>query len=354
MQMECWKIIGNGFHFGLHGLGQEETSVTFASDSLFAALIARLAESAGTQAVDEFIQPFLSGDPTFVLSSTYPMAGEVRFFPTPLAALQQERDANHSHPGTARAKELKKVKFISEGIFRRWLTGENISNLYQGAFKLQGKSVLVLQDELSKMPDSLKNPGAPLWAVEKRPRVTLGRSVQNSDIFFTGRVNFLNECALWFGIWWRKADPGVKSTVASLLAELADAGLGAERSIGFGQCQITPHSNLDLPDAGQKPWLSLSRYMPRTDEMTALADPVAAYGLKSVGGWLVSPSRSGQRRRPVNLLVEGSVFGGLDHQVPGQMVDVRPSYPTEPDPIGHAVYRNGFALPVGISKGDAA
>lgn len=349
MHLECWKIIGHGYHFGQHGLGQEVTAITFSSDSLFAALVARLAESAGSQAVDEWVQPFNSGDPPFILSSTFPLAGEVRFFPTPLSALQQ--DARASAPATERSKDLKKVKFISEGIFRRWLAGESLAEQYPTGHLLQSKSVLAAAGEIAVLPVGLQVPGASIWSEEKRPRVTLGRSVQNSDIFFTGRVNFAEHCGLWFGVWWRSTEPALKQRFANLVSELADAGLGAERSIGFGQCQITGQGDLELPEAGKNTWLTLSRYAPRPDELAALHDPAAAYSLKRVGGWLVSRSSSGQRRRLVHLIVEGSVFGPLNRSTPGHLVDVRPSYPSDPDPIGHAVYRNGFALPVGIPQG---
>ncbi len=43
MQLESWTITGNGFHFGKHGLGQEQTYITMPSDSLFAALVSRMA-----------------------------------------------------------------------------------------------------------------------------------------------------------------------------------------------------------------------------------------------------------------------------------------------------------------------
>jgi hypothetical protein len=59
----------------------------------------------------------------------------------------------------------------------------------------------------------------------------------------------------------------------------------------------------------------------------------------------------GQRRRPVNLMTEGSVFGPLDCAAPGRIVDVRPSYEGNPDPLRHAVYRCGIALAVSLQGG---
>ena len=84
MQLELWQITGEGFHFGRHGLEQEESGVHFPSDSLFAALVARMVALFGSTEVEEFGKAFLNGKPYFVLSSAFPRAGDVLFFPVPL------------------------------------------------------------------------------------------------------------------------------------------------------------------------------------------------------------------------------------------------------------------------------
>jgi hypothetical protein len=57
-----------------------------------------------------------------------------------------------------------------------------------------------------------------------------------------------------------------------------------------------------------------------------------------------------ERRIPVRLLAEGAVLGPLDRIVPGQIVDVQPDYGGT-RPLGHAVYRSGLALAVGLEAG---
>ena len=341
MRIECWSITGNGFHFGQHGLGQEKTSLTMPSDSLFAALVARLVALEGKQAVERFTAPFCSGDPPFVLSSTFPFAGQVRFFPPPVRSGQGGSSATS-------AKQLKKVKFVSEDLFRQLLAGAALVELYPAAAALQNGAVLVSQAELTKLPPAIRQQGKPVWANEIRPRVTLGRAAQNSTAFATGRVSYAPGCGMWFGVRWLRSEAGLPELLATVLRELGDAGLGAERNAGFGACQIEPAGELELPQATGKPWLNLSRYLPRPDELSALKDPRAAYTLVNVGGWLDSPVLRGQRRRPVNLITAGSVLGPLERQAPGQVVDVRPSYAADPDPLKHPVLRCGLALAVGI------
>lgn len=341
MLIETWKITGPGaFHFGRQGLGQEETGLHMPSDSLFAALVNRLAVMQGGQAVEAFMQPFLAGEPPFALSSTFPFAGDVRFFPLPQAALA-------GLPAGTNGKEYKRVAYVSEALFRDLVNGSSLMNVKSASLELMAGRLLVAPKELPGLPGFLQaDLQAPLWSMEQRPRVTLGRGVQNSNLFFTGGVTFARGCGLWFGAAWHKEDVGLRDQFGNLCAELGDAGLGAERSVGFGVCRFDKWQDMDLPAAGKDPWVSLSRYLPAEDEMGALTWEGASYKLITVGGWLDSPQRSGQRRRSLHLMEEGAVLGPASRPVPGRVEDVRPSYKTDRDPLGHAVYRSGLALSV--------
>jgi len=344
MHVQSWNIYGGGFHFGEQGLGQEETSVVFHSDSLFAALIAALAESEGRAAVETFIQPFLAGSPPFLITSTFPIAGEVRFFPRPELRGGQAENA----PAAISSKKLKKVCFLSQGAFSDLISGAALSDIYQRGCLLQDGLALINQSERSRLPKGIVENDAQIWQREQRPRVTLGRAAQISAIYFTGRVSFAKDCGLWFGVRWLADNPRVQSLLARLLEQLSISGLGAERNSGFGNCQIEPGQELELPAPSSASWTTLSRYLPREDETGCLGAPGAAYTLKRVGGWLSSPVRNGQRRRTLNLLAEGSIFGPLERESPGQILDVRPRYATDLDPLGHPVYRSGLAFPVGL------
>lgn len=345
MQIECWSIQGTTFHFGQHGIGQEETAITLPSDSLFAALVSRLARSQGAKAVEEFCRPFSEGKPPFVLSSTFLRAGDVRFFPVPLRA---KRGANTA---SVDAKKLKKIEFVSEQMFKQLISGSALDTLYSSGKHLQNGKLLLSSAEFDALPVAIKSESN-IWEVAQRPRVTIDRNTSASAIFFTGGVTFAQGCGLWFGVRWLDDNASLKKDFANLIADLADAGLGAERSTGMGAAAITKmETSLDLPEPGTA-WVSLSRYLPQADETSSLAEKDSAYALKAVGGWLDSPVKSGQRRRMVNLLVEGAVIGAKPvRSVPGQLVDVRPVYEKDADPVGHPVYRNGFALAIGMTGG---
>jgi CRISPR-associated protein Csm4 len=348
MVIETWQIQGEGFHFGRQGMGQEVTAVTFPSDGLFAAIIDRLAHLRGPAAVKEFIDPFIAGDPPFVVSSTFPFAGNVRFFPAPLVSISP----GYEQAETITLKELKRVQFISENLFRRFIAGETLNNLAKSALRLQDGQIWLTPDELDLLPADIKKRLSPVWAVERRPRVTISRRTAQSAIFFTGRVIFQRECGLWFALRWLRPEPMMVQLLADVFMELGTAGLGAERSAGFGACQFVQSTPIDLASQPDKPWVTLSRYLPRPEELFSLYSSEAAYQVETVGGWLDSPVRRGQRRRPVNLLAEGSILGANPSDIPGDIVDVRPRYPADLDPLGHPVYRSGMAFKVTLEGGD--
>lgn len=346
MQLDCWNIQGEGFHFGRHGLGQEQSMAAMPSDSLFAALVAVLARTDGKAAVEKFCADFTgeNAEPPFVLSSTFPFAGTVRFLPVPMLSRSGEVQG-------VNAKKLKRVQFVSEEVFRSLLKGETLAKFFDEKLTLQGGKLLVGAKDFKSLPTELRKANAKVWDLEQRPRVTLDRASSASNLFHIGQVHFAEACGLWFAVRWLKAGEDLKKQFKNMLEQLAATGLGAERGVGLGIAQVKQTGALNLPDANGA-WVTLSRYLPREDEVAALGDDRSAYSLKSVGGWLDSPTNMGQRRIPVNLIEEGSVIGVKPLSLaPGQTVDVRPRYKAGEDPLGHPVWRCGLALAVGMEGG---
>jgi len=343
MQLTIWQISGTGFHFGRRGLEQEESGQHWPSDSLLAAVIARWVELFGAEAANRLVTEQLQVAPPFVLSSAFPRVGDVYLLPVPLTTPEAPKR------GGPRPKDLKRVKWVSEAAFRALLAGERLSAIVANGHSLQGGSVQVAKQDWARLPKHVQADGR-IWTIGKRPRVTVDRAAQSSNLYFTGRTTFNAQCGLWFGVRWLKDDTTLAQQLAQVLGDLGDAGLGGERTSGFGASTIEPHDTLDLPDGRGHVWVSLSRYLPRADETEALHHARAAYMLETIGGWIDSPVSKNQRRIPVRLLAEGAVLGPLERAVPGEIVDVQPDYNGK-RPLGHAVYRSGLALAVGLAGG---
>ncbi|MEJ5224216.1 MAG: hypothetical protein WHV44_07145, partial [Anaerolineales bacterium] len=198
MNLETWSLTGSTFHFGEQGLGQEETRAFWSSDSLFAALVARLAVLEGAEAVDGWVKPFLDGKPSFLFTSLFPFAGGVRFFPIPLAAaLSNDKPLLKE----IRPKDLKRVQFVSEDLYRQLLTGKSLVEVESDTVKLHGGKIWLTEAESQRLPKSVQKEKK-LWLIEKRPRVTVERASNASTLFHTGAVHFNPNCGLWFGVQW--------------------------------------------------------------------------------------------------------------------------------------------------------
>ncbi len=349
MNVEIWHVKGTRFHFGRHGLGQEKSGAHFPSDSLFAALMARIAATQGREAVEAFSARFANGSPPFVLTSAFPRIGEILFFPPPLIS-----GSKAAAPEGVKPKKLKKVAYVSEGVFRALIAGSSLEKEWQHCEKFQKDTVLLTREEAKKLPHEITRQTGPepLWKITRQPRVTIDRATNHSAIYHTGQVIFNKNAGLWFGLRWLEADAALKRQVENAFAELGHAGLGGERSSGYGVCEIKRHTEIQLPPPAGKPWVSLSRYIPKETEIFALADEVSAYQIETIGGWVrAAQGKKDERRKAVTLLSEGAVLGALKTDAPGMMVDAQPSY-QEKKPLGHPVYRSGFAFGVGLGKGD--
>jgi CRISPR-associated protein Csm4 len=305
----------------------------------------------------------------FLLTSLFPRAGKLRFYPVlPISWLLSAEKLEELHK-SHRLKEVKKIKFISEGLFQQVLAGQwldswvphgKVSHSADQGVYLQGGALWLTHDEIPLLPQTTRQTSrhgdqlkalrrATVWKTDKAPRVTVDRITNASGIFHTERLRYSPGCGFWFGVQWQSAAEPLRSGLKNALAILADSGLGAERSAGYGHFTVTDKATLSLPAPNPGDFfVSLSRYNPRGAELPAIIqDERTAYNLTSVAGWLHSPVEAVQRRRRVWLFQEGSVLqqpAGSDQL--GHLVDVRPVH--KQSQFSHPVWRYGLALPVKI------
>ncbi len=362
----------SGFHLGQRGVGQEETGVFIPADTLFSALLTAWAEFG--RSPETLARPFLAangqaqGGTPFLLTSAFPRAGRVCFYPAlPLSRLNISPAKFED-----RLKELKAIQFISEGVFRRAVAGELLDdwlprpNKAQSGDKglyLQGQALWLTAEEVDRLPDSLRlkdkgrtRPGYALrhlkvWETHKVPRVTVDRLTNCSAIYHTGRLEFGPGCGFWFGLAWQQpdrpaGDHSMRQAFTLALNSLADVGMGGERSAGYGHFTWREDGSLTFPDPEpDQPFVTLSRYHPRPAELPqVLRGQTVAYRLVSVAGWLQSPQSKAQRRRRLWLVAEGSIVRAVGRGPWGDVTDVRPIY--EETVFPHPVYRYGLACPV--------
>lgn len=367
----------SGLHIGVRGVNLEETGVIVPSDTLFAALVDAYRRAGGDP--DAWIVHFprrtsagiTEGAAPFVLTSAFPYAGDVRFFPMPVRI-----DGLFSREVLdERRKLIKRIRFVSEGLFRRILAGKRLDDVLFPAdptdpvtsgVGLQEGTLWLSADEIADLPPAIRPPRGrehalrrqEVYAQQQVPRVTVERVGSASDIYHVGRTTFAEGCGLWFGVAWREAEPTLpngacwREAFRTALGLLADDGLGGERAAGYGAFEVAREGTLKLPapTAGGI-GLLLSRYHPREAELPdSLDGPGTAYQLVAVGGWLRSWDGAAQRRKRLWMVEAGSTIRMPEDGQCGGVVDVRPEYEASETRFPHPVWRAGLGLAVGMQE----
>lgn len=371
------------FHFGLRGVGIEATTVHGPSDTLFSGLCHALRQQLGPATLQDFLDGYTSPDPPLVLSSAFPYvltrreeevedweppdpfdASEaIRFFPRPLEPPPGVPDEPDER------KTVKKIAWVSEGIFRTWVNGDQIALSAEwikettiGGQKVkypnlvQGGKVWLISDERERVAGwrDEETDAIRLWAVGDVPRVTVDRRASASAVYQAGRVWLQPGGGLWLLARWRE-DWQERGELA--LQVLGDAGIGGERSVGHGQFHLHgPHVLSDLPDPtlGGR-FLTLSLYYPTEAELAdVLQGDGINYRLRMRRGWMSSPdwtkidedesfSGSALRRKAVRMFAEGSILRWPDGKaIRGALADVTPDVFD-----AHKVWRYGYTYAVG-------
>jgi CRISPR-associated protein Csm4 len=339
------------FHFGVRGVGVEATALTDRSDSFFSALCLTLRELDGEAGLTGFLDRFPTRehpdrDPSLLLSAGLPYAGDVCFYPRPLLPVPGlENDP-------AEQKHQKKITLISETIFRTWVTGGDVRQHYDRSGDgnlLHGGRVWVTADERTALARSDgfldEDTGqVRLWTVGDVPRVTVDRASSGSAVYQAGQVRFAPGAGLYLLVAWR--DGEWRDRFWEVLQVLGDAGIGGERSSGYGLFTPLEPQPVDLPStAGAERWMTLSSCWPLPGQEGVLG-PGAAYHLENRRGWMDSPGGRNLRRKSVRMLEPGSVLRALpDQTIYGGMANVTPEIFK-----AHTVWRYGLALPVGYSR----
>jgi CRISPR-associated protein Csm4 len=356
-------------HFGQRGVGVEGTEIFCRADTLFSALCLTLRELdlEGGDSLSELLGQFPKGDgvtgsPPFRLTSAFPYAGDVLFFPKPLVPGRLDKEDEEEH-----GKTLKGVEFVSQDIFVSWLNDEPLSGYLVGSNFLHGGDLWVTPAEREVLEVFCDESGEiRLWEIDTVPRVTVDRVTNKSAVYQAGRVRYQRvttdesdyRAGLWVLVEWPEGDPGgvQASWMQNVLSVLGDSGIGGERSAGYGQFDLegpTDFTGFEIQGQGER-WLTLAPYHPCPDEVgeEGVLGAHCAYMLLIRRGWVGSPEGMSYRRPLVRMLGEGSVLhhpAGQMRMSYGDLADVTPAV-MDPasEGAGHKVWRYGIAFPVPV------
>jgi CRISPR type III-A-associated RAMP protein Csm4 len=380
------------FHFGLRGVGIEATALYGPSDTLFSALCHGIRQQFGLAALQDFLGGYAGSDPPAALSSALPYVlarreeevenwrppepfdpgRAVRFFPRPIELAPPGVPAEADE-----RKTVKKIGWVSEGIFRAWIAGDAQSLAGQWAEEvtidgqttkqypnlIHGQRVWLTAGERERVAGwrDEETDAIRLWAVGDVPRVTVDRGASTSAVYQAGQVWFQPGGGLWLLVRWRE-DWRERGELA--LQALGHAGIGGERSAGHGLYRLHgPHKLSPFPDPepGGR-CVTLSLYYPTQAELPdVLTGDGVNYRFMVRRGWMASPDSvespdgeplqgSALRRKAVRMVAEGSIL-----RWPGAAPALGGLADATPDAFGaHRVYRYGLAWAVGYRPAGGA
>ncbi len=331
----CYRIrFPDGFHVAAPGYAMEQAALTIASDTLFGAVCSAAATLFGPQKSADLLR---SG---MLLSSAFPFWKDQLFFPKPLSFTPKLQDATEY-------KKFKRVSYLSRRLFEQVLNGEhppfNLENLLSGCWM----DVPIHKKDERKTEDKREEK---LWHKVDRPRVTLDRVTQASNLFTFAEIHFEPKAGLFFLARFPEDEGGwnVKKSFEAALRFLGDEGFGSDRTVGKGWFQLDEPEELTLntPLRSNRAVL-LSLLSPTHEEVEALIPDRSMYALVTRRGWVTVPGGERLRRPSQRFFGEGSVLAFKDGRIPvgaTRSVLGRDRYPELP----HDIYRYGrcLALPI--------
>ncbi len=319
-------------HVGRLGVGREASWPYVPSDTLFAAMVAILAQTKdGIRTLDPL---------PFSLTSAFPRIADTRLYPRPLLDVTCDAETRERL-----GKTLIKFAWCSPKIFVALRQGQDMTEWADEAHFKQDGEVWLHPDDVPKGFEKVSK----FWATDPpMARVALHRTSHASNLFHSGRVQFGSRCGLWFGLTLHT--PESEAQVKRALTRLADGGLGGLRGVGMGGFTYTwDAETLEQPPSALG--ITLARYLPKdaSEVKKTLKVAGAAYQFIVVGGWCWDDDGRPWRRKRVRFVREGSVIGWGGDRV-GRVADVMP------DDVGHFadghhVLRYGVAFPLATGSG---
>jgi CRISPR-associated protein Csm4 len=297
---------------------------TLHSDTLFGALCVAFRDLYGESYLVSLLERF-DATPPFLVSSAFPYVvsdqGPLYFFPKPIEVLERKEDFSEF---IDRAKALKKVRFISEARFAKWIDGEGNNYLLDHFDEFDRQMGLLYEKQ--RLRFSIESVVAPQNQINRL-------SSASENIFYSEGTRYRN-AGLFFLV--RVFDKELEDPIRAGMRFLSDRGFGGDVAVGKGHFEledVTEHSRFPEPVNASR-FVTLSRYHPSKDESLALArNKESFYDIETKRG----RTAGGSVKRLVRFFSTGSTFPRLNDDACGTLVRVHDT-----------AVEYGFAFPVAM------
>lgn len=312
----------SALHVDSRGSGEPETAEEFIrSDTLSGAICMAWAALFKEDAPDLFSAPRVR------ISSAFPWIGETLLFPVPVWRIWAQMDE-------AARKRLKRVRWLSESLFKRVLDGQFLRD---ADLHLLPAGVALDRDAVSARPELAK---AMPWVMAERQRVRIDRLgiAGQGGLFFFAMQFFGPDAGLWF---LADGEPENLEKLGPVLDFLGDTGIGADRNSGLGHFRVKEVRPFGPPAEPHDGYVTLSLFNPCPEDLEKGLIGGAAYNLTNRSGWITGTTLG---RPPIRVFTEGSYFPVRPR---GRVVPMLTRETQQATGAGHAAPRDfrAFTLP---------
>lgn len=294
------------FNTGIH-IGETSTLLTKVdnlvhSDTLFSAIINIYSLIFGLEKTNKLLEKIINEN-YLKISSMFYFHKDILLIPKPFGI-------NINTENIQDYKKIKKTKFIP------------IDLIYKSNLNLTTQ-------ELDKIYHINKS----LYFEDERPRVSIDRIRNTSNIYYISYYYLPSDVGMWFFI---QVHPEIQNEIFTAIRILGDEGIGGEKTYGFGMFQVS-FQEYSIPSFdNQSFYLNLSLTNPLEEEL----ESILYYSIKTRKGYMYSPYVSGVTQPEVNVIEEGSVF---KKELRGRILDVTPKNFNK-----HKIYKyfRSFCIPI--------
>ncbi len=311
---------------------RNQVDFIYHSDALYSAVTAAMGQFGWRE---EWLDATArNGVPGVCFSSCFPFLDEIGFVVPPRTLWPPAAPAL-----LAARVRWKSARFVPLGIIPALLAGQSLD---ENQWTVDGASGCL-------MPSGRTGP----FRTGIRWNAAVDRLAGSTERHSTGCLEFRPGAGVWTVVSFADdaaRDRWLDRTKAAFRL-LADSGFGGERSRGWGRAEMPEFMEGSLPDlivpatdvtAGvpQAHWL-LSLFAPSADDSVDWTH--GSYSVLARGGRVDSPAGSGELKKNLNMIAEGSVLIAHGH-LRGSAPDVAP------DGFAHPVFRAGFAVSIPLPE----
>jgi len=216
----------------------------------------------------DFLDSFISLEKLpFVLSSAFPYYKDILFFPKPITEITEDIPISN-------IKEIKKIEFLSESLFRDFLKGQgNTINFFNDKGVKEKDAFLLKQEEMDEEFNNEKRQIIKSDLIIRNAHPLESHS-EDKNRFEQSYFYFHPNAGLFF---LAHIEDDFKTQFDTVIRFLSHEGIGGQKSIGIGQFDLEEIKEIEFDIKNSNRSVLLSPMLPSDAEIQLIQKNKEAY-----------------------------------------------------------------------------